>query len=538
MSAAKGLAALGCAGLIASTAAACGTSDSGGADGTAKPAITMGTTNTTTTLDPAGAYDTGSWMVLYNTHQQLLSFPSGATQPQPDAAQSCHFQGSDYRTYVCTLKDGLKFANGDPLTAQDVAFTFTRMKRINYKSGPAGPLFGTLQSTEAKGRLGVVFHLSEPDAVFPSKLASAAGSIVDHAVYPADSLLPNARMVGSGPYKVASVESKAQGGQQVPTKIALVANPNYHGQDQLNNGSFTLRFFDDSATEKQALDAGQIDIADNNGLDPKAITAYNQAQLANKGNIKVVSGDSSQIRVLVFNVKDHLGGQRAIRQAVSQLLDRKALARDIYDRNVQALYSMVPQGIGGHNTAFFDQYGDPSVAKAHKILARAGIATPVPLNIAWSRAAAGQAEADELKRQLETGGLFKVSIRKDDWGTFQANWQKGVYESYTVGWSPDYPDADDFIAPLVIKGGAYSNGYDNPLISQKLIPETRKEADRTAAAARFDRMQNVLAQDAPIVPLWQSKAFYCTQKDITGVESTVDVTGVFRFWEIGKGPQQ
>ncbi|MFC9328145.1 ABC transporter substrate-binding protein [Kitasatospora sp. NPDC057015] len=534
MTSAQRLAALTCAGLVATTVAGCGSvtkavtgSDPGGA-------IVMGTTSVTNVLDPAGAYDNGSWLLLHNTFQSLLKFPAGSSAPSPDAAQSCEFTGSDATTYHCTLRAGLKFSNGHPLTAQDVVFSIERMKKIKDDNGPSS-LLDSITSVQAKGDTEVTFQLSQPDAVLPAKLASSAGAIVDHQVFPADKLLPNDKLVGSGPYKIDSVETMAaEGGTKVPGKVTLVANEQYNGDEKLRNKKFTLRYFLKGADLKTALDTGEVDLTDNS-LDPGAGAQYLADQQAGKTAVQVADGDSSETRYLAFNTKDAVTGNPAVRQAVAQLLDRKVLARDVYARTVQPLYSVVPAGVAGHNTAFFDKYGDPDVAKAKQILTAAKVSLPVKMSLTWSRARAEGAEAAEIKKQLEASGLFQVAVTQEaDWDKFKKGWKAGTYQAYTIGWTADYPDADNFVAPLVVDGGAYHTGWNDARISDKLLPESLKQADRAAAGAIFAQMQNITAEGVPLIPIFQAKSFYASRSNITGVESTVDTTGVFRFWEIGR----
>ncbi|MEU5386872.1 ABC transporter substrate-binding protein [Kitasatospora cineracea] len=522
------LAVLSCAALVATTAAGCASVEKVAGGGGGSTAITMGTTSVTSVLDPAGAYDAGSWLVLNNAFQSLLSFPAGATEPQPDAAESCQFTGSDALTYTCKLRTGLKFSNGHPLTAADVKFSVDRVKKIADPSGP-GPLLSTIASVETSGDRDVTFHLESPDAVLPAKLASAAGAIVDHQVFPADKLLGNGSLVGSGPYKIDSVEMNGK----APSRIALSANPNYQGTANLLNSKFTVRYFDKPEQLKSALDSGEVDLTDNS-LDPTAAAQIKNDDLAGTGKLRVAEGASGDTRYLVFNTKDETGGNQAVRQAAAQLVDRKALAHDVYAGTVQPLYSVVPAGIAGHTTAFFDKYGEPDPAKAKRILANAHVATPVKLTLTWSRARAGAAELESVKQQLENGGLFQVTVQQEaDWTAYQAGWKNGSYQAYTVGWTPDYADADDYISPLVVNGGAYHNGWDNPQISGKLVPDSIKLTDRSGGGA-YDQIQKILADAVPMVPLFQNKSFYVYQPAITGVDSTVDNTGVFRFWEIGR----
>lgn len=532
MTSANRLAVLSCAALVATTAAGCASATKAVTGGDSNGAITMGTTNVTTVLDPAGAYDAGSWMVLNNTFQSLLRFPAGATVPQPDAAQSCEFTGADTKTYHCTMRSGLKFSNGHPLTAEDVVFSVQRMLKIADPNGPSS-LLSSIESVEAKGENEVVFHLAAPDAVLPAKLASAAGSIVDHQVFPADKLLENNKLVGSGPYKIDSIDEVSSAGNHAPGKVVLSAYSGYKGDAKLQNTKFALRFFGQADELKTALDKGEVDVADNS-LEPTAAAQIKADELAGKGELKVAEGDGAETRFLVFNAKDPVGGNVAVRQAAAQLLDRKALARDVYANTVQPLFSVVPAGITAHNTAFFDRYGDPDLTKAKKILATAKVATPVKITMTWSRARAGADELELIKKQLEAGGLFQITVEQEpNWDAYKAGWKSGKYQAYSVGWTPDYADPDDFITPLVVDGGAFHNGWDDPKISQTLVPESIKSTDRTAGGS-YTQIQKLVAESALLLPLYQSKSFFASRNNITGVESTMDTTGVVRFWEIGR----
>src|ERR1044071_3886163 len=92
--------------------AGCGSSSSGGGGG---DAIVIGTTDKVVSIDPAGSYDNGSLTVQTQVYQYLMQFPEGTTDLTPDAAEKCDFSGP--KEYSCTLKPGLKFANGHALTA-------------------------------------------------------------------------------------------------------------------------------------------------------------------------------------------------------------------------------------------------------------------------------------------------------------------------------------------------------------------------------------------------------------------------------------
>ena len=125
---------------------AAATPQASGGSGDATATVILGTTDTVTSTDPAGAYDLGSWTLIYNMYQNLMKIQPGSATPVPDAADSCDFTSPT--VYSCKLKAGLKFSNGDDLTSEDVKASFDRMVAIADDSGPSS-LFANLKSTEA-----------------------------------------------------------------------------------------------------------------------------------------------------------------------------------------------------------------------------------------------------------------------------------------------------------------------------------------------------------------------------------------------------
>ena len=141
----KLLALFGAATLVVSLAACGDDDDSGGGGGAGggegEPWI-LGTTDTVTALDPAGSYDLGSSTLEYNLYQNLVTVPPGSTEIVGDAAESCEYE--DPQTYTCTLKEGLKFSNGNDLTSSDVKYSFERAITIQDPNGAAIYLLGSI----------------------------------------------------------------------------------------------------------------------------------------------------------------------------------------------------------------------------------------------------------------------------------------------------------------------------------------------------------------------------------------------------------
>ncbi|GGY24478.1 ABC transporter substrate-binding protein [Streptomyces tanashiensis] len=514
------------AGLSAALLSGCGTEQGGGSEGSGS-GVRVGMSDEILATDPAAGYDPGSWLLFNNVFQSLLAFPKGGSEPEPEAAEECEFSAGS-KVYTCTLRDGLTFSNGNKLTSEDVKFSFERALKIADPSGPA-PLLSTIDTIETPDERTVVFRLKVPDATFPSKIASGAGSIVDHRDYPADALRTDGKATGSGPYKLDSFSD---------TEATFSANAGYKGNAKPKNGAVTLKLYrgDRSALSK-ALTDGDIDVA-YRGLSADDIAALeNSATTADKG-IEVVQGSSAEVQHLVFNLKDPVVGKLGVRKAIAHLVDREALVENVYKSTATPLYSIVPAGIAGHNTAFFDTYGTPDTAKAKKALRSAGITSKVKLTLWSTPSRYGPATDQELKaiaEQLNASGLFDADVKSVAYDQYEKDIAAGKYGVYVKGWVPDYPDADNFTGPFFGKGNVLGNRYENATITGTLLPETAAAPDRAATADEYGQLQDLVAEELPLLPLWQGKQYAVARDDVTGLEWTLDASTVFRFWEIRKG---
>ncbi|GAA1906937.1 ABC transporter substrate-binding protein [Streptantibioticus ferralitis] len=501
--------------FLAIGVSACG-GDKGSASG--GKAVVVGTTETVSSLDPAGAYDYGSWEVLDTVFQKVMRFPTGGTTPEPDAAKSCSF--TDPKTYSCTLNSGLTFSNGDKLTANDVKFSFDRMVGIAAPNGPSS-LLANLDKTEAKGDDQVIFHLKNPDATFPQVLATDAGLIVDSKVYPKDKLLDGTKVVGSGPYTLDKYAAKQS--------ADFVANKGYKGPVKLQNQQFIIQYFSDASTLKQAIQGGDVNVAF------RTFSPTDVKSLQSASGLQVVQGTGTEKRYVVFDAKVKPVDQKPVRQAIAQVIDREAIAKQVYNGTVEPLYSMVGNGIQGQVPAFKDKYGAPDKDKAAKILKDAGISTPVSLQYFFTPSHYGPASSDEatnIKRQLEASGLFKVNVQSTEWTQYQKDEKADNYASYMMGWFPDFPDPDDDLGPFLTKQPFLGTGYQNSQIQDDLAKEEGSTDQNTRNQALAD-IQKTEAEDAPIIPVWQGKQTAIVHTGVKGADKALDPS-MFRFYELSK----
>jgi peptide/nickel transport system substrate-binding protein len=511
-------------------AAACGSSSSGGTPsggGSSAPAtghgtVILGTTDTIVSADPAGSYDLPSWTMQYNIFQQVLSFQPGTSAVVPGAA-TCAVHAKT--TYVCTMHPGQQFSNGDPVTAQDVVFSFHRAIKLNDPSGPQS-LFGPMKSVTAQGNK-VIFKLKAPDATWPEVLATAAASIVDPKVFPATKLLADSKVVGSGPYELSSY---------TPNQLAeFTPNPHYGGPNKAANSKFIVKYEQDASTLVSDAQQGAVDIAYRT-LNPTQLDA-----LKNSNGISLEQGKGIEMRYLVFNESLQPGGtaaqKLAIRQAAAQVVNRSSIAANVYRGTVSPLYSGIPQGLAGASTAFSTAYGSgPNAAAAKTTLSKAGVKTPVPITLWYNVNHYNDGDlATELQRQLNGSGLFNVKLQTSEWATYDPAALSDHYAVFLFGWFPDYPDADDYTGPFFScnKASFLNDHYCNPKVDS-LIKAEQGSTSKAQRDQAFAQMQTILAHDAPTIPLWQGGQVAAVHDGVTGVQSTLDPAYDFRFWLVGK----
>ncbi len=140
-----------------------------------------------------------------------------------------------------------------------------------------------------------------------------------------------------------------------------------------------------------------------------------------------------------------------------------------------------------------------------------------------------------IAKQLNDSGLFEADVKSVEFGQYEKDIQDGKYGVYVKGWVPDYPDADNFTQPFFGPDNVLRNNYDNKEITGTIIPSTSTKSDRTAATVDYNRLQDIVADEVPILPLWQGKQYAVTRQNVTGLQWSLDASTVFRFWEISKG---
>jgi peptide/nickel transport system substrate-binding protein len=529
-------------GVLAGTAAfalvltgcAQGSSDDTGSDdsSTSSGSLIVGTTDKVTFIDPAGSYDNGSFAIMNQVYPFLLNSLPGSSDVEPDIAESAEFTAPT--EYTVVLKEGLTFANGDELTSSDVKFSFDRQLAIADENGPSTLLYN-LDSVEAVDDTTVVFHLKNgDDQVFPQILSSPAGPIVDEEVFSADSITSDDDIVAA----------EAFAGQYTITDYDfnnLVSFEAFDGYDGVLGAAATknidLKYYTDSSNLKLDVQEGNIDVA------YRSLSATDVEDLQGNDDVNVVTGPGGEIRYIVFNFDTMPFGATtaeaddakslAVRQAVADLVDREAIADQVYKGTYLPLYSYVPDGLTGATTVLKDLYGDgdggPDADAAAAVLEEAGITEPVVLNLQYNPDHYGESSGDEyalVKSQLEESGLFTVNLQSTEWVQYSKDRTADVYPEYQLGWFPDYSDADNYLAPFFTTDNFLANHYDNPEVNDAILAQA-VETDPDTRTGMIEDIQAAVAADLSTVPLLQGSQIAVTGKDVSG--ATLDGSFKFRY---------
>ncbi|HTX79747.1 MAG TPA: ABC transporter substrate-binding protein, partial [Longilinea sp.] len=254
--------------------------------------IIIGTTDKVASLDSADAYATRDWEILFNISDGLLRWKPGTTDLEPDLATDMGTISSDGLTYTFTLKDGIKFGDGTPLTATVYAAQLNRLLTI----GPSCPndvadslAVPFVKSITAPDDKTMVFTLKTPIAYFPQLLAGAPYVASDPNTFTADAcnLFPTAPIYGTGPWYISQYNPDEQ--------MVFEPNPYYAGDLKPQVKQIIVRYYSDPNTMALAVQSGEIDIAWR-FLSPEQLTPLESVSGLTVGTI---SGGA--IRYLILN---------------------------------------------------------------------------------------------------------------------------------------------------------------------------------------------------------------------------------------------
>ena len=248
--------------------------------------IIIGTTDEVNSLDADDAYATHDWEIIKNTGKALLAYAPGTTELVPGAAADFPVISDDGMTYTFTLKEGLTFADGTPLTAEDYVYSWDRLNALE------GQVSGLVQvyvdSVEAPDDLTVVYHLKSAIGFFDALAATGPFVPVNPSTFTMDEIVAYPETLdGIGPYRMVSFVPGEQ--------MVLEANPNYTGDDVAIIKNVIVKYYADPTTLGNAVEMGEIDIA------WRTLGPVESERLSSIDGLTVMKIDAPSLRYMVFN---------------------------------------------------------------------------------------------------------------------------------------------------------------------------------------------------------------------------------------------
>jgi peptide/nickel transport system substrate-binding protein len=443
--------------------------------------------------------------------------PGKTAQVVPDLATDTGKTTDGGRTWTYTLKDGLTFADGTPITAADVKYGVERSFAPEL-SGGLGYHKGLLAGGDAyKGPYtgGDLASIETPDTkTITFKLKTAYGDWPWIVSMPAFSPVPKAKdnpktydhqPVASGPYQVASY--------QEGTAVTLTRNRQWDPKnDQVRTAGpdkivFQLGQNTTVAAQRLIADSGADRDAFGAGFVPPAQLAQIQQNPAAKS--RLVTSDAGALQYLAINTQRPALKDPSVRQAIEYAVDKRAF--QIASGGAiggDLATTLITPGIAGRTP--YDLYPtDPSgdVAKAKQLLAGKTVPKLVLLsqnddvNLGLSQA---------VQQGLQRVGI-STTIKPLDYDSWFADitGNKSDYDLTVASWQPDFPSANGNIEPLFatreIGGGGFNiSRYSQPDVD-KLIDQATAQVDPAQAQALWAQADKRIMQDAPVVPLIYTK---------------------------------
>jgi peptide/nickel transport system substrate-binding protein len=466
--------------------------------------------------DPArGGVDFTAVPVFHAMYDTLLTFANNDyTKPVPSLATS-YAASADDKKFTFTLRSGVTFSNGDPLTAQDVVFSFLRVQ--NVEDTPSYLMAG-VTSVTAPNSSTVVMTTAAPDPALPYVLTNPAMGITDAKQVEAhggtdakdaaktDSATSwlDSNSAGTGPYVLKSFNASGQ--------VALTANPHYWGPDKPHFKSVVYSAVNPS-TQALNIQRGTDEVA----LD---IPTTQASGMKSQSGLSVQLFSSPISDFLFVSDKPAVSKVTAnpdIQNAIRYGLDYSGLVSLAGPGSVRAA-GIVPPGFLGALPESDAVASD--VAKAKQYVQASGIKNPaIQLDYVSGTSAIVPVLASRIQSSLAQIGIA-VTLNPQSSIVGVQNYRGGQDQMGLFTWAPDYPDPNDYLA--FVPGGTvglragWPASADPSLAS--LAATTGAMSSSSARGGDWVTLQRGLNAQAPIYPLVFPGESIVSTSNLSGVQ--------------------
>jgi oligopeptide transport system substrate-binding protein len=468
-------------------------------------------------LDPATASDAASSAVIAQLFECLVYLDStGAPQP---ALASKWEASSDGLQVTFTMRDGLAFSDGSPLTADDVVRSWLRALDPAHAGGLKSLLYGVVgaqaygSGSGEKGGVGisasgnqVIMHLVHPDASLPAIIAVPTFAIVPKSIDSSGALDPGAAFVGSGGYTLASRDT---------SHAVLQGNPHYWaGPPAIPD--VTLSF----VLEKPAETA-----LANNEVDWVPVASRDVPWMEYDGTLGPELREWSDMSTLYygFDTTKAPFNDARVRKAFASAVDWNRIVTTSGGGAWTAATSLVPPGIPGRSETDFLPAYDPAGAK--QLLADAGYADPAAFP-ALTLVTSGGSFDEHIVEQLRDA--LGITVKLEFWDFQVLSARLGTADGpafWSMMWIADYPSPYDFLGILLGSGQPWNQGHWSNAAFDAAIARATSSTDQAAATQAYDEAQAIVRDDVPVIPVAYPSEAALSRTGLLGAEP--NGTGIF-----------
>lgn len=494
---------------------------------TTKDVLVIGKSADPQTLDPAVTMDNNDWTITYPAYQRLVRYKTengkGSTSVEGELATGWTVS-PDNLTWDFKLKPGNSFADGTPVDAAAVKFSFERLFALKQGPSEAFPEGTVVTATDP---MTVRFQLKTPFAPFLYTLANDGAAIVDPKVMEHQTGTDQAQgwlsghTAGSGPYQLTSWEK----GQS----IVLEPNPKYAGPKPAFS-KVIVKFVAEASARRLQLEQGDLDIAES--LPGDQLDALRK-EGAGKG-IVVEDYPSFLVTYLYLNNKRPPLDKPEVRQAIVDAIDDGAIIDGITLGKAKPMAGPIPDGMWGADPALKPAAHDPAAAKA--LLKKAGVGS-LKLNFLLSnKDPSWEPIALAVQANLaEVGGT--VSLENIANATFRDRLGKGDFDIAVGNWSPDFSDPYMFMNYWFdsAKQGLSGNRsfYSNPKVDE-LVRKAATLPNQAERTKLYQEAQKLVIADAAYVYLFQRNSEVALRSDVKGYVYNPMLEQIYNLGEMTK----
>jgi peptide/nickel transport system substrate-binding protein len=458
-------------------------------------------------LDPADVDDGESMKVLVNVSQGLVRFKHDTTEAESCLATSWTIS-PDGLAYTFKLRDGVRFHDGTPLDAQAAAFSFLRQMD---KSNPAhlpdatfaywSAMFNMITAVEVVDPMTLRLRLREPHAPLLASLCIPAA----HLISP--KFIDQRHPVGTGPFRFVEWAPNE--------RITLEANPDYwEGKPKIERLIFKV--VPDSATRLIQLQTGQIQAMD--GIDPNSLPIIRTDK-----SLKLLTAPGLNVCYLAFNCQRPPLDKKDLRRYIGSVIHKKDIIEDVYRGAAIIAKNPLPPFVAGYNNAIPKA---PVIEDSRDVpwpqhpLRLEVMTNPRPYLPNPMRA------AEMIKADLEKVHI-PVEIVPNEWGAHLSRTSHGEHEMALMGWVGDTGDADNFLYVLLDKDTAALGSALNVCFWMNdayhdLMIAARRELDPEKRAALYRKAQEIVFEEAPMVPLAHADSLMACRANVDGIHFEVN----------------